>query len=35
MGTDEQTIRQAHAAWLDAVNTGDIARLLMLMTLYS
>jgi len=31
MGSDERAIREVHAAWIDAVNTGDLARLLSLM----
>jgi len=32
MASDERTIREAHTAWIDAVNSGDVARLLALMT---
>ncbi|HEX4327710.1 MAG TPA: SgcJ/EcaC family oxidoreductase [Burkholderiales bacterium] len=32
MGADEQAIREVHATWIDAVNAGDLARLLALMT---
>ena len=31
MGPDERAIRQAHSTWIDAVNAGDLARLLTLM----
>jgi uncharacterized protein (TIGR02246 family) len=31
MGPDERAIREVHSAWIDAVNTGDLARLLDLM----
>jgi uncharacterized protein (TIGR02246 family) len=31
MGPDEQAIREAHSAWIDAVNAGDLDRLLSLM----
>jgi len=31
MSADEQEIRQVHSAWIDAVNAGDLARLLALM----
>jgi uncharacterized protein (TIGR02246 family) len=31
MGSDEQAIREVHATWIDAVNAGDLARLLGLM----
>src|ERR1700675_2214985 len=31
MGSDERAIREAHTAWIDAVNAGDLARLLALM----
>jgi len=31
MGSDEQVIREVHATWIDAVNAGDLARLLALM----
>ena len=31
MGPDEQAIRQAHSTWIDAVNAGDLGRLLTLM----
>jgi uncharacterized protein (TIGR02246 family) len=31
MGSDEQAIREVHATWIDAVNAGDLARLLALM----
>jgi len=31
MGPDEQAIREAHSTWIDAVNAGDLARLLSLM----
>ncbi len=32
MTSDEQAIRAAHAAWVDAVNAGDLEQLLALMT---
>ena len=32
MGSDEQEIRELHATWIRAVNAGDLARLLTLMT---
>ena len=32
MRTDEQEIRELHSTWIDAVNAGDLARLLSLMT---
>jgi uncharacterized protein (TIGR02246 family) len=31
MGPDERAIREVHAIWIDAVNAGDLARLLTLM----
>jgi uncharacterized protein (TIGR02246 family) len=31
MGTDERAIREVHATWIDAVNAGDLVRLLTLM----
>jgi uncharacterized protein (TIGR02246 family) len=31
MGPDERAIREVHSAWIDAVNAGDLARLLTLM----
>jgi uncharacterized protein (TIGR02246 family) len=31
MEQDEQAIREVHAVWMDAVNAGDLARLLTLM----
>ena len=31
MGTDERAIREVHTTWIDAVNAGDLARLLSLM----
>ncbi len=31
MGPDEQAIRALHSTWIDAVNAGDLARLLTLM----
>jgi uncharacterized protein (TIGR02246 family) len=31
MGSDERAIREVHAAWIDAVNAGDLVRLLTLM----
>lgn len=32
MGPDEQAIRAIHAGWIEAVNAGDLDRLLSLMT---
>ena len=32
MGPDEQGIRELHSNWIDAVNAGDVVRLLTLMT---
>src|SRR3989440_12492616 len=31
MGLDERAIREVHSAWIDAVNAGDLGRLLTLM----
>ena len=31
MGSDERAIREVHTSWIDAVNAGDLARLLSLM----
>ena len=31
MGSDERAIREVHSTWIDAVNGGDLARLLSLM----
>ena len=31
MGPDERAIREANSTWIDAVNAGDLARLLSLM----
>jgi uncharacterized protein (TIGR02246 family) len=31
METDERAVREVHSAWIDAVNAGDLARLLALM----
>jgi uncharacterized protein (TIGR02246 family) len=31
MGSEEEAIRRAHATWIDAVNVGDLSRLLTLM----
>ena len=31
MGPDERAIRQVHSTWIDAVNVGDLGRLLTLM----
>ena len=31
MGSDEQAIRELHSTWIDAVNAGDLDRLLSLM----
>ena len=32
MGSDEGAIREVHSSWIDAVNAGDLTRLLTLMT---
>src|SRR6478609_10527469 len=32
MGSDERAIREVHSTWIDAVNAGDLARLLSLMS---
>jgi len=32
MGSDERAIRELHSTWIDAVNAGDLVRLLTLMT---
>jgi len=32
MGSDERAIREAHTAWIEAINAGDLERLLTLMT---
>jgi uncharacterized protein (TIGR02246 family) len=32
MGSDERAVREVHRTWIDAVNAGDLARLLTLMT---
>ena len=32
MGPDERAVREAQAAWIDAVNTGDLVCLLALTT---
>jgi uncharacterized protein (TIGR02246 family) len=32
MRSDEQAIRVAHATWIDAVNSGDLAHLLLMVT---
>jgi len=32
MGSDERVIREVQTAWIDAVNAGDLERLLTLMT---
>ncbi|MEP7119743.1 MAG: SgcJ/EcaC family oxidoreductase [Byssovorax sp.] len=32
MGPDEREIRELHSTWIDAVNAGDLVRLLALMT---
>ena len=32
MGSDERVIREVHTTWIDAVNAGDLVRLLSLMT---
>jgi uncharacterized protein (TIGR02246 family) len=31
MGPDERAVRELHSVWIDAVNAGDLARLLTLM----
>src|SRR5947209_8216644 len=31
MGPDERAIREVHSTWIDAVNAGDLVRLLSLM----
>ena len=31
MGADERQVREVHSTWIDAVNAGDLARLLTLM----
>ena len=31
MGSDDRAIREVHTTWIDAVNAGDLARLLSLM----
>jgi uncharacterized protein (TIGR02246 family) len=31
MGSDERAIHEVHTTWIDAVNAGDLARLLTLM----
>ena len=31
MGSDDRAIRELHSTWIDAVNAGDLARLLTLM----
>ena len=31
MGPDERKIREVHSTWIDAVNNGDLVRLLTLM----
>ena len=31
MGSDERAIRELHSTWIDAVNAGDLVRLLTLM----
>ena len=31
MGPDERAVREVHSTWIDAVNAGDLARLLTLM----
>src|SRR3954470_11682856 len=31
MGSDERAIREVHSIWIDAVNAGDLVRLLSLM----
>ena len=32
MRSDEQAIREVHSTWIDAVNAGDLARLLVMTT---
>ena len=32
MGSDERAIREVHSTWIDAVNAGDLARLLVMTT---
>jgi uncharacterized protein (TIGR02246 family) len=32
MGPEERAIREVHSTWIDAVNAGDLVRLLTLMT---
>ncbi len=32
MGSDERAIREFHSTWVDAVNSGDLARVLVLAT---
>jgi uncharacterized protein (TIGR02246 family) len=32
MRSDEQAIREAHSEWINAVNSGDLARLLVMIT---
>src|SRR4051812_3309414 len=32
MGSDERAIREGHAAWIDAVNAGELDRLLAMVT---
>jgi uncharacterized protein (TIGR02246 family) len=32
MGSDEQEIREVHTTWINAINAGDLPRLLTLMT---
>ncbi|HEY1121431.1 MAG TPA: SgcJ/EcaC family oxidoreductase [Haloferula sp.] len=32
MGPDEREVREVHSTWIDAVNAGDLKRLLSLMT---
>jgi uncharacterized protein (TIGR02246 family) len=31
MGSDERAIREVHTTWIEAVNAGDLVRLLTLM----
>ena len=31
MGPDERAVREVHSTWIEAVNAGDLARLLTLM----
>jgi ketosteroid isomerase-like protein len=31
VGSNERAIREAHSAWIDAVNAGDLVRLVTMM----